>query len=116
MTEADAERLLARRRLPDAFERWQLALAPGEARPTSAAEWAGAIVLVEQGRIEVECLAGGSRSFVAGDMLSLGWLPLRQLSNPGSERALLVAVRRRGPKPTDRYLHVRRRTRLGCQP
>ena len=86
---------LERATLPPTFQRWELVLEPGEERPTSASEWAGAIVLVERGCMEVECRAGGRGSFQAGELLALGWLPLRTLRNRGNEAVELVAVRRR---------------------
>jgi hypothetical protein len=69
-----------------------LAVAPGRKRPYDESEWRGALVLVERGEIELECLAGASRRFGRGDVLCLIDLPLRALSNPGREPALLVAV------------------------
>lgn len=81
--------------LPPAFERWELVLEPGAERPTDASEWAGALVLVERGCVEVDCRAGGHRSFHAGDLLALGWLPVRTLRNRGSEAVELLAIRRR---------------------
>jgi hypothetical protein len=94
MTHAEVGRLLVRRRLPTGFERWNVTLAPGERRTTTAAEWAGALVLVQRGSLEVGCIAGGTATFKAGDMLCLGWLPLRWLRNPGDQPARLVAIRR----------------------
>ena len=94
--------------LPPSFDRWQVVVPPGTARPTSAAEWAGCLVLVEDGNIEVECLAGGHRSFSAGDLLALGWLPLRTIRNVGDGEARLLAVRRHGRLPAEPFLHVQR--------
>lgn len=91
-------RALRRRSLPPGIERWRLTIDVGGARSTGAAEWAGAIVLVEAGRIEVECEAGGRRSFEAGDLLVLSWLPLRTIHNRGPGAARLLAVRRGGVK------------------
>lgn len=98
--DAELVRLVLRRDLPPTFERWTLVLAPGAERPADAARWAGALVLVEQGRLEVDCRAGGRRTFVAGDLLVLGWLPLCTLRNPGPLPARLVAVRRCDEQPT----------------
>jgi predicted enzyme related to lactoylglutathione lyase len=86
--------LLARPDLPAGFRRWRVVLAPRSARPTSGDEWANSIVLVEQGILEVECDAGGRRTFGAGDLLVLGWLPLRRLHNSGDVAVRLLAVRR----------------------
>ncbi len=98
MTDGDAHRR---------FVRWSLRLEPGEQRPTSADEWAGAFVVIEHGTLQVDCLAGGSRTFVAGDQLALGWLPLRTLRNVGDGEVRLSAVRR-GPPPNEPFLHLTR--------
>ena len=81
------------RELGPAFERWHLVLAPGDVHSTSAEEWAGAFVLIQEGVLQVDCAAGGSETFVAGDQLALGWLPLRILRNAGEGEVRLVAVR-----------------------
>jgi hypothetical protein len=98
--------LLRRPELPPGFERWRIEIGAGRQRPTGPAEWAGAIVLVEAGRLEVECLAGGSRTFGVGDLLVLGWLPLRQLRNVGRVDVRLLCVRRTGDRPRDALLRV----------
>lgn len=91
----DPSPALLRVALPESFERWRLVIAPGSTRMTAAEEWAGSVVLVESGEVEVGCLAGSRRTFVSGDLLALCWLPLETLSNPGPDEACLVAVRRR---------------------
>ena len=100
--------LLQRPRLPTGFERWRVELAVGQQRPTDAAEWAGAIVLVEQGELQVDCLAGGSRTFVEGDLLVLGWLPLRRLRSVGTDDVRLLALRPLGQRPKHALLRVMR--------
>ena len=100
--------LLRRPRLPAGFERWRVELPAGHQRPTDAAEWAGAMVLVEQGQLEVECLAGGSRTFEEGDLLVLGWLPLRALRNAGNDAVRLLALRSLGRRPKHALLRVMR--------
>jgi hypothetical protein len=99
---------LTRRDLPAGFERWELVL-PGRATAhTSAAEWAGALVRIEAGTLEVGCEAGGHETFHTGDLIALGWLPIVELRNVGDVPVRLVAVRRRGPPPADAYLQVAR--------
>jgi hypothetical protein len=88
--------VLAADELPPGFVRWRVRLEPGTERATSAADWRGALVLVERGTVDVECIAGGSARFRRGDFLALGWLPLRALRNPGHEPLELLAVRRVG--------------------
>lgn len=98
--DADLAEALRRSDLPPAFERFRAVLAPGDSRPTRPADWAGCLVLVERGTVEVVCDPGTMRSFGAGDLLALGWLPVRALRNLGAGEACLLAVRRRG-KPSD---------------
>ena len=79
------------------FERWRVDIAPLTERATDATEWAGAIVLVEQGSVDVVCAGGGHRLFGMGCLVALGWLPLTSLRNPTTEVTRLLAVRRRPP-------------------
>ncbi len=95
MTDETLDAALARDGLPPSFGRWRLSLAPGERRATSAAEWADTFVFVEAGTLQVQCAAGGLRTFRKGDVLVLGWVPLRTLHNPGIAPTTLLAVRRR---------------------
>jgi hypothetical protein len=83
------------RRLPSQFERRVVVLRPGHDRVYDEAEWRGAIVVVEHGEIELECLDGSHHCFGRGDVLWLDRLPLRALHNRGHESAVLVAVSRR---------------------
>ena len=68
---------------------------PGGERPFDAAEWRGALVLVEAGTIELDCLGGSRERFGHGDVLWLDGLPVRALRNPGQAPARLVAISRR---------------------
>jgi hypothetical protein len=104
----DEAAFLARPDLPDAFERWELELPARTIRPTSPDEWAGALARIESGTLEVGCQEGGHETFRAGDMIALGWLPIVELRNHGNEPVRVLAVRRRGTRTTDSYLHVTR--------
>jgi hypothetical protein len=84
------------RRLPPSFELRVIAVAPGRERAYDEAEWRDALVVVERGEIEIECLGGTRRGFRCGDVLWLTGLPLVALHNHGREPAVLVAVSRRG--------------------
>ncbi|MEO5985555.1 MAG: hypothetical protein ABIW50_00725 [Candidatus Limnocylindria bacterium] len=84
---------LRRADLPMGIERWRLALLPGIERPTGPDEWAGALVVVEQGTLEVECIGGGTEQFAPGNLLALGCLPVRALRNCGDEEMRLTVVR-----------------------
>jgi glyoxylate utilization-related uncharacterized protein len=99
--------LLSRPELPAGFERWRLVVPVGASRATRGEEWAGAMVLVEQGSMEVFCQAGGSRIFQEGDLLVLGLLPLRSLHNTAQVELRLLAVRRAEHRPREPFLRGR---------
>ena len=86
------------RRLPPPFERRVVVLAPDHTWIYNASEWRGAIVVVEHGQIELECLDGSGHCFGRGDVLWLDRLPLRALHNRGHTSAVLVAVSRRAAR------------------
>lgn len=104
----DEAGFLTRPDLPEGFERWEVILPARASRPTTAGEWAGALVRVLSGRLEVSCELGGHETFQAGDLLALGWLPIVELRNDGDVPVRLVAVRRRGATPRSAYLRVTR--------
>jgi hypothetical protein len=83
------------RPVPPSFELRVVAIPPGRARAYDETEWRGALVVVERGEVELECLAGGRLQCGAGAVLWLVGLPLRALHNRGPETALLAAVSRR---------------------
>ena len=83
------------RPLPPAFVRREVVLAPGTERVYVAAEWRDALVIVEQGALELVGLAGTRRRLDAGAVLWLWNLPLRALRNPGSVNTRIVGVSRR---------------------
>jgi hypothetical protein len=83
------------RPLPAAFELRLVALDPGGDRPYDAAEWRGALVVVERGEVELEANSGRCWTFKAGSVLWLVGLPLRALHNRGAEQTVLSAVTRR---------------------
>lgn len=93
---ADEEAVtLIDRRLPDWAQARLCILAPGERRIYEDAEWRGALVVVERGVIELECVGGDRWRFEEGDVLYLGGLPLRALHNAGNRQAVLSALSRR---------------------
>jgi hypothetical protein len=91
------------RALPAAFRRRVLGLAPGSERRFLESEWRDALVVVERGVLELECLAGDRRRFGPGDVLCLAGLPLRALRQRGPDPLVLVAVSRRSPDGGDTY-------------
>jgi hypothetical protein len=76
------------------FERRTVTVEAGSSRTYDPAEWFDALVLVEQGEVDLECQAGGFARFRQGDILWLAGLPVRTLSNPGRDDAVLVAISR----------------------
>jgi hypothetical protein len=76
------------------FEARRVAVAPGGTRAYDDAEWAGALVVVERGRIELEGLNGSRATFERGAVLWLARVPLRALHNHGCEAAVIVAFTR----------------------
>jgi len=89
--------LRCRGALPGRFSRRVVTLAPGERCRYVAEDWADALVVVEDGTIELEDLVGGRRRLARGAVLWLVGLPLRAVHNAGRHPAVLVAVSRRGP-------------------
>jgi hypothetical protein len=83
------------RPLPPSFELRLVELGPGTQRVYDPEEWRGALVVVERGEVELECVRGGKRVFSSGAVLWLFGLPLRTLHNRGREAAVLSAVSRR---------------------
>lgn len=82
---------------PPGFARRTVVLEPGESRPSHDAEWSGALILLVQGDVDLECAAGGRRRFHAGAVLWLSGIDIRVLHNVGVEPVVLVAVTRGPP-------------------
>jgi hypothetical protein len=78
-----------------AFDLRTITVAPGAEQIYREADWRDSLVVVERGQIELECLSGGRRSFVPGNILWLAGMPLRAMHNSGPEPAVLSAVSRR---------------------
>jgi hypothetical protein len=68
-----------------------------------AADWRDAIVVVERGPLEVECVDGIRSTFTTGAMLCLDGLRMRTLSNRGPVPVQLFALSR--AKPPARRKH-----------
>ena len=104
----------ASRRLGSRFAVLYIRLLPGADRPYRSADWTDALVVVEQGILELETASGVRARFVVGDLLCLASLPLRVLRDPGSDATLLSAVNRRDRqaiRESCRSLHDRHLTR-----
>jgi len=92
--------------LPSAFRRRTVVVDPGGSRPYECAEWRDELVVVEHGRLDLECHNGGLRSFPTGAVVCLDHLALRALHNRGDRPTVLVAVSRR-PVPLRRSMEPR---------
>lgn len=69
-----------------------LRLEPGDAIDYQMADWARALVVVEQGVLEIECAGGGHARFAAGAVLTFAGLGIRRMSNAGEDSLILRAV------------------------
>jgi hypothetical protein len=77
------------------FDRRVVVLGPGEARACDPGEWRDALVVVEDGAVEVEDDAGGRVRFGPGAVVTLDGVAARALHNAGPGRAVLRVVSRR---------------------
>lgn len=94
MTPEAGAAALFRDPLPEGFHRRVVRVEPGLELAFEPSRWLSAIVLVEQGEVELECRAGACRRFGPGAMIPMARLPLRLLRNAGAEPLVLVAVSR----------------------
>jgi hypothetical protein len=83
------------RRIADEFEARRAVVAPDRPLSLDEAEWARALVVVEQGRIELEWLGGARRTFGCGAILWLTGLSLRAVRCHGPEPSVLLVLSRR---------------------
>ena len=93
--EAEDPLLLTGRRLPASLRRRSVRIEPGASRPYDDAEWRDALVVLEDGEVELEARCGRRLALRTGAILWLAGLPLRALHNRGTVVATLVAVSRR---------------------
>ena len=98
------------------FARMVAELAPGDVRPYDAAEWHGALVVVERGEVELQTATGAGLRLRRGAVLCLAGLALRALHNPGGEPTVLVAVRRRADPTPSPVTRSARCPGVGCAP
>jgi hypothetical protein len=78
--------------LPEGFSRRVFRVAPGLELGLEPGGLPDAIVVVEQGELELECLGGTCRHFGCGSMIPLALLPVARLRSVGSGPLVLVAV------------------------
>ena len=84
---------------PAQFTVRQVTIPAGGERAYLTGEWAGALVIVEAGEIELECTTGSRASFPAGSIMFFDSLPLRTLRNRRGRPAVLTALTRTGAAP-----------------
>jgi hypothetical protein len=94
MTRAREKVSFLDRPLPPRFRLRVVLLLPGASKAYESSEWAGELIVLERGTVEVECIRGGLRALSAGAVFWLAGLPLRALRNPGTVPAVLSAVSR----------------------
>jgi len=81
------------------FKVRHLTIAGGRDLAFDEAEWRDAIVVVERGSLDIECLGGNRSTFATGAVLCLDRLSLRTLHNAGKVPVVLFAVTR-GIRPS----------------
>jgi hypothetical protein len=90
--------------LPAGFSRRVFRVAPGRALGVEPGRLSDAIVLVEQGELELECRAGTCRRFGRGSMIPIARLPIAHLRNVGPGPLVLAAISRGRRRATDEFL------------
>ena len=80
--------------LPAGFTRRVLRVAPGHELGVEPARLSEALVVVEQGAVELVCRAGTCRRFGRGSMLPIVLPPVSHLRSVGPGPLVLVAVSR----------------------
>jgi hypothetical protein len=86
---------------PEGFTRRVFRVAPGLALDLEWFRLPDAVVVVEQGLLEIECRAGTCRSFGRGSMVPIARLRVACLRSVGPSPLVLVAVSR-SPAEADR--------------
>jgi hypothetical protein len=95
---------LFRALLPADFSRRVLRVAPGLELGLEPGRLPDAILVVEQGELELECRAGTCRRFGRGSMIPIARLPIARLRSVGPCPLVLVAVWRARLRATDEFL------------
>jgi 2-methylisocitrate lyase-like PEP mutase family enzyme len=103
MTEIESACALSRRPLPEGFSRRIFRVAPGLELGLELECPPDAIVVVEQGELEIECRAGTCGRFARGSMIPIARLPIAYLRSVGPSPLVLVAVWRARLRATDEF-------------
>jgi hypothetical protein len=103
MTTDESAGALFGAQLPAGFSRRVFRVAPGLELGLGPGGLPDAIVVVEQGELELECRAGTCRRFAPGSMIPIARLPVAHLRSVGPGPLVLVAVSRAGGDGTDEF-------------
>jgi hypothetical protein len=79
---------------PENFRLSVVVLQPRDAIEWPPADWPAALIVVEQGQLEVELRSGARAWFREGAILAFAGLPLRRLRNPSGVPLVLSALSR----------------------
>jgi hypothetical protein len=90
--------------LPEGFARCVFRVAPRLELAFVPGGLPDAIVVIEQGELELECRAGTCRRFGRCSMIPIARPPMALFRSVGSRPLVLVAVSRRQPRVTDEFL------------
>jgi hypothetical protein len=90
--------------LPEGFSRRVFRVAPGGELGVEASQLPDAIVIVEEGELELECRSGTCRRFGRGSMIPIAQLPVTHIRSIGPGPLVLVAVSRASLRATDEFL------------
>jgi hypothetical protein len=103
MTVDESAYTLFRGPLPQGFSRRVFRVAPGLELGLEPGHLPDAIMVVEQGELELECPAGTCRRFGCGSMIPIARLPVAHLRNVGAGLLVLVVVSRAPRRATDEF-------------
>jgi len=87
------------RPLPPWVRRRVVTIDPGAAIAFHDGDWHDALVVVAAGRLEIECIRGGRRSFSRGSVLWLTGIDARLLHSCDGEPTVLISFSRRCHPP-----------------
>jgi hypothetical protein len=103
---ASAGDALFRGHLPEGFYRRVLRVKRGLELDVEPGGLPDALLVVEQGEVELECRAGTRRRFGRGSMIPIGLLPVSRLRSVGPGPLVFVAVSRAPLRASDEFLRA----------
>ena len=89
--------------LPAGFSRRVLRVAPGLEFDFEATGVPDAIVVIDEGALELECTTGARRRFGRGAMIPIARLPVARARSVGPGPLVLIAVSRASLPGTDEF-------------